>query len=212
MKHEFLEAVLGTKGSQKLERVSSEHPMLESVIVPRTILSWVETVGKLGYEGRIPGQDGSYLSLAKNENNGFCGALTIGDDLYTFEDVDSLHVSASIGVALGLNIPPLDDGLKKRDLSQLGKSIDLLVKSTIVKAHKDHDLRSIKITRAESARGCQDCGAPYFQNGNVSMCFCTRDLAKSIKTELIADGYKLTFDKSLDDDAVATVTTAFKLK
>lgn len=128
----FLQNILGEEASQALDRAVARIPELSSVIVPRAIISWLNLMGRFGYEGEIPGQDNSYFSIVKTENDTFTGALTIDKRLYSFENADLLHVAASFGVALGIESQPIDEELKKRDLTDLGKNIDLLVKSNLV--------------------------------------------------------------------------------
>jgi hypothetical protein len=136
----FLIEILGEDGSAALKKATTRMPILDSVVVPRAIVSWVSVVGGLGYDGNLPGHTGSYFSLIKNEKDGFDGALTIDSQLYTFENADLLHVAASVGVALGIESEPIDEQLKTKDLSKLGKSIDLLVKSQIVKQAKSQKI------------------------------------------------------------------------
>lgn len=84
--------------------------------------------------------DNSYFSLSKNEKENFDGALTIDNQLYTFENADLMHVAASVGVALNIGVEPISEQLKSKDLTKLGKSIDLLVKSQVVKKFKKKKL------------------------------------------------------------------------
>lgn len=132
----FLTDILGMDGSRALEKAVERAPMLKAVIVPRAVVAWLSTMGKLGFDGELPGTPDSYFSLIKQEDEKYAGALTINDQLYTFEDADILHVAASVGVALGIELEPITEQMKKKDLTQLGKSIDLLVKSEIIKKLK----------------------------------------------------------------------------
>lgn len=137
----FLNEILGDDGAEALEKATKRAPMLRAVIVPRTVLSWISTVGKLGYEGELPGTPDSFFSLIKSGEETFTGALTIKNKVYTFEDAELLHVAASVGVALDIQVDPIDERLKTRDLTDLGKSIDLLVKSQIIKDFKKRKLK-----------------------------------------------------------------------
>ncbi len=128
----FLQAVLGDVGYQA---VKATDPLLLPVIVPRSIIGWIETVSANGYEGSIPGVSDSYISLTKSED-GFEGAVTINDKLLTFERASSFHVAASLGTSLEIKLPELSDSLKKKDLSEFGKAIDLLIKTQIISLHK----------------------------------------------------------------------------
>lgn len=128
----FLQAVLGSVGYQA---VKATDPLLLPVIVPRSIIGWIETVSQTGYQGNIPGVNDSYISLAKTED-GFEGAVTINDKLLTFERASSFHVAASLGTSLEVTLPDLSDSLKKKDLTEFGRAIDLLIKTQIINLHK----------------------------------------------------------------------------
>jgi hypothetical protein len=132
----FLSSILGEVGAKALERASESAPLLRPVIVPRAIIAWLQTMGALNYEGNIPGVDNSYLSLQKNQTEDYTGAITIDNFLLTFEKSDLLNVAASLGVALKIDVGELDERLKRKDLTNLGKSIDLLVKSEVIKQLK----------------------------------------------------------------------------
>lgn len=131
MDKDFLQVVLGAQGLSALNRAIDRMPELRSVIIPRTLVSWINTVGSVGYEGELPGKKDSYFSLVKSEN-GYTGALTISNKLYTFNNQDPFHVAASVGVALDMEFVEIDEKLEKHNLTNLGKSIDLLVKSSFI--------------------------------------------------------------------------------
>jgi hypothetical protein len=139
MQNPFLSEIIGEDGSRALDGAIRRFPLLKDVILPRAIISWVSTVGKLGYEGEVPGIENSYLSFKKNEDDTYTGALTIKDELYVFNKEDLLHVSASLGVALDLDVMPIESNLKKHDLTQLGRGIDVLVKTTLIKKSKEYN-------------------------------------------------------------------------
>ncbi len=128
----FLAIVLGQDGAKALAKAAERAPILSSVLVPRTIISWLSTAVRLGYEGEIPGLDNSYISLNKTEAGTFVGALTVSENVHSFDGADLLHVAAAIGVALGVADQKLDPQLKGQDLGKLGKSIDLLVRARVV--------------------------------------------------------------------------------
>lgn len=127
----FLKSVLGDDGATALAKASKRVPSLGSVLVPRAIMSWLSTAIRISYEGEIPGLDNSYIALQKSDD-GFSGALTIGDSVHTFEGSDTLHVAAAIGVALGIDDSGIDPLLKNTDLTKIGQSIDLLVKARVL--------------------------------------------------------------------------------
>jgi hypothetical protein len=142
--NDFIKIILGDEASNVLDRVVDRVPEFASVIVPRALIGWLNIMGKYGYEGEIPGQPNSYFSLVKNEDNLFTGAITIDNELYNFENAELLHVAASFGVALGIESASVSDQLKKRDLSDLGKNLDLLIKSNIVNNFKNSRVKISK--------------------------------------------------------------------
>ncbi len=136
MSADFLRYIVGNEGSDALNKAIESIPVIGSVVIPRAIVAWLSVVSKVGFEGEIPGLEQSFLGLTKAEENTLTGAMTIGDQLYTFEKADLLHVAASLGVALGIDLEPVSNDLKNKDLTRLGRSIDLLVKSEFIKQAK----------------------------------------------------------------------------
>lgn len=154
----FFTEILGELGSKALDNTNE---VLKPVIVPRAILSWVTVVGNLGYDGELPGIPDSYISLHKSESGtGYSGALKIDDGLLIFgEDASLSHIAASVGVALDIQLPDLNEKLKQKDLTGLGKSIDLLIKSEFV---KKNNKKKKKLEKGDSAKsgGAGPAAAP----------------------------------------------------
>lgn len=140
----FLKEVLGDLGYQALNNAIDKAPVFKPMILPRTIASWVNIVGNLGYEGEIPGIDNSYFSLKKNEDC-YVGALTIDNELVHFRSPNTLQISAAIGSAIGEVPKAMEISIKPKDLSKIGESIDLLVKTEII--------RKAKIDKLEKKEG-----------------------------------------------------------
>lgn len=216
MEKEFLKQILGDKGYAVIEKALDKNPLLKAVVVPRSIVSWLSVMGKIGYEGEIPGIKDSFIALSKNED-GFDGAIVIDSKLFELEKSDIFHVAASVGVALGVDLESIDSNLNSGDLSELGKNLDLLVKSNLVKSSQVSQPKntiknkSIKLTKNESKTVCEECGGNQFINNKFTGCMCISDLAKGVKTELNNDGYTLNFNMlELDDDAVSTIISVFK--
>ncbi len=240
MDNTFLKEILGDEGNAALKRVVDRAPIFKSIVVPRAIISWLSVMSKLGYEGELPGTPDSYISLDKSDSEQFTGALTIEDQMYEFENADLLHVAASVGVALGLDLEPIDEQLKTKDLSKLGKGIDLLVKSRIVKtaksAHKPKIIEDsfeemeetiipseivsskgiskpkyFKLSKSESDKACNECGMNQFESNKFTGCICLKSLSKAIKTARQDDGFILKFNMNeLDEETVSTVISVFK--
>lgn len=132
MSAKFLISVLGSDGASALLKAAERRPILECVLVPRTIIAWIGSAVRVNYEGEIPGVENSYISLTKGEHpDRFKGAIAVGDVVHTFEHADILHVAAAMGIVLGVNGQKIDPLLKGQDLSKLGKSIDLLVAAKV---------------------------------------------------------------------------------
>ena len=135
----FLQKVLGTEGAGALIKACERDPVLEPALIPRTIISWLDSIAFVGYEGEIPGISDSYISLNKNENR-YSGKITVGDIVYPFENVEVFHVAASVGMSLGIDNCSISPELKSQDLSKLGQSIDLLVKARVFAQELDSSI------------------------------------------------------------------------
>ena len=133
-RYAFLQAILGTDGAQALAKATERQPALAPVLIPRAIMSWLDLLDRDGdYEGDLPGVDNAYLEFAKSEC-GYTGIISVGNSSWGFEAATSLHLAASIGVALGVDADALDPEMRNVDLQRLGKSLDLLVKARAVAA------------------------------------------------------------------------------
>lgn len=128
---EFLKHVLGEDGQKAFEKANSRLPTIEAALTPRTIISWLTTSVRVKYEGEIPGLENSYIAIHKSED-GYSGALTVGEHVHQFENQDMLHVAAAVALSLGLGDLQIDPAVKSTDISKLGKSIDMLVKARVV--------------------------------------------------------------------------------
>ena len=130
-KASFLNSVLGLDGARALIKAAERFDVLSNALVPRAILSWLQVSKAYEYEGGVPGVDNTYLAFKKNEQ-GFSGAISLGDDVYTFSKASHFHLAAAIGVAIGCDGQPLNAKLRDLDVQRLGKSIDTLVKAKVV--------------------------------------------------------------------------------
>ncbi len=126
----FLKTVLGEDGAAALLKAVSKNPVLENVLVPRTILAWVAISSRLGYEGPIPGYQASLVKFQKSEA-GYSGGISGANGAHSFSRESIYHVAASMAVSMGIdtNMPA---SLSEINLTRLGKSIDLLVKARVV--------------------------------------------------------------------------------
>jgi hypothetical protein len=137
----FLDTVLGINGSQAIQRAVSNNPSFANILVPRVLLSWVNNIANYGFEGRVPGAKDTFLVLEKTDN-GFEGAVTIEEKLYTFNNSSPMHVAAAIGIAINSKLSSVEE-LNKNDLLQLGKSIDALVKTNLIKSIQEQYLATL---------------------------------------------------------------------
>lgn len=129
---EFLQEILGVDGARALKKACDDSEDLSSVLIPRTILSWVSTIIDMGYEGEVPGIENSHIKLIKNEDN-YSGNLIINDSIHEFNNESISRIAATIGVVLGIGDETISKSIKGSDLSKLGKTIDLLIKNTLAK-------------------------------------------------------------------------------
>lgn len=140
----FLTHVLGREGAAALARTAERDSALASLLVPRAAISWLELQDE--YEGEIPGLDNSYLKFSKSET-GYTGLVTLPEVSYEFVEVSPAHVAAALAVAVGVDAA---DCHKVRDVTlvRLGKSIDVLAKST--KFARELDKKALKIEESSS--------------------------------------------------------------
>lgn len=127
----FLEAVLGPEGAAAFRRAFERAPQLEAVVVPRAVLAWAQFMGRVGYDGGVPGLEGATCDLSKSDD-GFYGHLTVNSDRHEFRGADVFSVASALHAALGEPLElPEDLG---PDLTRLGRSVDLLVRATMAKS------------------------------------------------------------------------------
>ena len=232
----FLEEILGQLGAKVLAKTDDA---LASVVVPRAVLSWVTTVSNIGYSGQLPGQKDSYFSVKKNEDNTYTGALKIEDELYTFENADLVHIAASVGVALKLDVPEISPDLKKKDLTALGRTIELLVKSEIINkgqkilAKKEAEVQEapsspvkvapktvkssipklnplLKLNKSEVSEPCKVCNKQHFDKMQFIGCLCLKGLAKSITSTPSKDGGVVLAFKNIDRETLEALVSILK--
>jgi hypothetical protein len=132
----FIGAVLGDTAATALRKAAERSEALGTVLGPRVIVGWLGFASHWSYRGEIPGLPGSTLTFQKNEDADlFDGSLSIGDDVFDFQNASMTQLAATLTVALGAN-QPVSKALKDTDLVGLGKNIDLLIKSRVVQMLK----------------------------------------------------------------------------
>ena len=127
----FMASVLGADGAEAIVRAVRKSEDLGRLLVPRTLLSWSALVGQYGFEGPIPGVERSWISFSKSES-GYSGALTVGNDSIPFTDASIYRLAAHLAVVLEVGDSAPSPRAQGLDLTRLGKSIDLLVRTRAV--------------------------------------------------------------------------------
>src|SRR5579872_4841830 len=123
----FLQAVMGPSGAQALAKAPAE---LAAAVMPRCILAWLGVAAPGGYEGEIPGLQGSSVQFRKAEVAGYCGEFcTQPGETYTFDGASLFHLAGAVAVSLGTEVDPVPE---TADLVRLGKSIDAMVKAHVL--------------------------------------------------------------------------------
>ncbi len=124
----FLTAILGEDGASALNKAVERAPALNNALIPRAVLSWIKNIDS--FDGELPGLDNKIV-LNKSEA-GWTGSLDIKSHIYNFKDAPTLHVCAAISYGISDELTPAN--IKKLDIQNLGKSLDLLVKTQGVSA------------------------------------------------------------------------------
>lgn len=121
----FLKSVLGTDGATAMRRAVAKDPRLESYLIPRTFLGWA--ISKSQYEGSMPGVDDVYVQFSKSES-GYNGSIGKARQPVTpFTADNEFHLVAELIQAFGFDLAPFEGS--DRSLSNLGKSVDALLKA-----------------------------------------------------------------------------------
>ncbi len=125
----FMNSVLGEDGASALLKAAERSPVLEGVVLPRSVVSWLSFASRVGgeYDGEIPGMPDSYMEFRKSGEDSFDGVITVGTEVYEFQNASALQLAAATTVALGADTLKIDPTLKGIDIVRLGKNIDLLI-------------------------------------------------------------------------------------
>jgi hypothetical protein len=128
-KFQFLIGVLGEEGAKALSKAAERSKPLGGVILPRAILAWLDIADQ--HEGELPGVQNTYLSFSKSsEYDEYSGSISISDEVFSFQNQSKVYLASAIAVSiLGVESLDVDCTLRDHDLTNLGKSIDLLAKA-----------------------------------------------------------------------------------
>ena len=144
-KRQFLIAILGEDGTQALQKACIRNPELETAILPRALWAWLENGGP-SFSGAIPGTEGTYLEFRKSESNSYNGVVKLNGELHSFHNESLVYVGACAAVALGADGERVSKRLKDTTAIKLAKSIDGLVRATVIS-----QLKKASTGSAESA-------------------------------------------------------------
>lgn len=126
---QFLTSTLGKQGATALKKAAEREPVIGNILLPRTIVSWLEVVSGHNYEGALPGIEKSNILITKNEDGTYTGCSTVDDYPVVFKNSDLYKVTAVLLYQLGGNLDTVDSSIKDKVLERLGRSIDILTKS-----------------------------------------------------------------------------------
>ncbi len=126
--HPFIKTVLGRAGASALEKIAKADDGIESYLLPRAIVAWLNTLQK--FEGFVPGTEDIPLLLHKTEH-GWCGAISNQHQTYGWTNAPETHVAATICVFTGT--PPGRPDLREVDLARLGQTVERLAKAQKVR-------------------------------------------------------------------------------
>ena len=130
IKSKFLIGVLGRDGHGALKKAIQRDGRLESIVLPRAIIGWLNFISRFEFEGPLPNVENSYVEFSKNEDGSFSGSIAVEDDLvHEFSNSDIYHVASAISLALGEEPSDIDSEIRDLVLVRLGKSIDALAKA-----------------------------------------------------------------------------------
>jgi len=124
----FLKKVVGEAGSEALCKAMESHPELTGSLLPRVIYSWVNS--KESFKDNIPGTK-NYIEFKKTEG-GYNGALDLDTTRLEFNSAGIFSVVGGVSIALEIDTA-LQKSIKDNNLVNLGKNIDILVKSIATK-------------------------------------------------------------------------------
>jgi hypothetical protein len=125
----FLQAALGEEALQALEQGLAKEPKLAKAMPQRAVLSWALQALKYSYDGPVPGQDDLWLSLSKS------GALLVSDQEQVDLGQDLYKIAAAL--ALTLELEPEPQQLATKAAQRLGKSLDQLVGTRMVRVEAE---------------------------------------------------------------------------
>lgn len=70
--------------------------------------------------------------------------------------------------------------------------------------------KTLKVEKHEAARPCPTCRGTMFTAGRFTGCICVHELAKSVDTRELANGYLLTFSASVEPEAYVALAATMR--
>lgn len=226
----FLESTLGVEGAKSLSKALKTSDSLDSVLVARTIVSWLDVVTRNAkFDGSVPGNDTLNLVFKKSQDT-FKGTINIGKDTLSFENATLFQLAGTVATSLGVNAPVPAD-LQSQHLSALGRSLDTLVKAHYVASHQPQKTapvapkafrmvksqprlprvkKLVKISPDSIHSCCTVCNEHFFKAEKFVGCLCFRELSFDINLLRKNGEPVLSFSPTMDSDAVLSVLEALR--
>ena len=220
---DFLVGIIGVQGQKVVERLCKNSPELESVIIPRALMSWVSVLSNLEkFDGPVPGIQNSQLKFEKIKKN-YNGEIKINETLVKFENDGILKVAATLAVNLNMDVEGISKEVDRNKLAILGKTLDLITKSKFITDYKSSVkeaeisksvktevanpgkvakikftkkeplAKSFKVSFEEMAKFCEVCGNKQFNKSDFVGCKCLQAMAKSTYTTKTNNGCVVKF-------------------
>lgn len=216
----FLFAVAGEQGAQALLKAASQSQKINESVIPCTVMSWAKTVGP-DFQGAIPGTEiiikstGSIPNLIAKTLVGL--GISKLETINYFKELDKLIKSIDLLVTCRIeDMKKNEYDRKKKILQPEKKAVPAGPKAPtppvleqkaspkrqslkLPKVNKQPLL--VKVYKIQAEKKCDICGNGHFQGDKYTGCSCTKELAKSIKTEVFNGYYLLKLNKDLEEEA-----------
>jgi hypothetical protein len=124
---DFMKSVLGEHGFVAIQNAAAKMPELMDAVPAQTILSWTDVAARIEFDGEVPATAHRF-AIKKNET-GFDVTLN-GNSAHVDHITQAATVIADV---LGF-VPSAKPTIRKSQLDQLIKTIDMLAKFNLAKA------------------------------------------------------------------------------
>jgi hypothetical protein len=199
---DFLKATLGEPGANAMEKSIQKLPQLSSIVVPQTVLCWVQN--QTQYNAVLPGNSHVHVLLTKSENT-YMGRIMSPGINYPFEKSSAKEVAVAISLTLG--ITDFSPNKKIRHTHErLSKTIESLFLSN-KQLEITLPVSFVKVFNHELYKNCNKCNKKNFvmlKNEPLLVgCDCNASLAKNESSIKNYGSYtKIEFGKGWTPDVV----------